>query len=119
MSSFQIKIVDDFCNLRCTYCRNRDFDQKTKRVMSIETLEKLFSVFSKSTSEYFASKKEKAAFLNPSDITCIKGECDFGKFWLFPAGKDFKKNILVGEESFERKAPPQLGSFSLHPYLPS
>lgn len=38
---FQIKIVGDFCNLRCTYCRNRDFDRDEKVVMSVETLEKL------------------------------------------------------------------------------
>ena len=42
MSSFQVKIVGDFCNLRCSYCRNRDFDQEAKTVMSAETLEKLF-----------------------------------------------------------------------------
>src|SRR3989338_3620366 len=38
MSSFQIKIVGDFCNLRCSYCRNRDFDQASKVVMSPTTL---------------------------------------------------------------------------------
>lgn len=42
MSSFQIKIVGDFCNLRCSYCRNRDFDQNKKTVMTIEILEKVF-----------------------------------------------------------------------------
>ncbi|MCX6701698.1 MAG: SPASM domain-containing protein [Candidatus Zambryskibacteria bacterium] len=42
MSSFQIKIVGDFCNIRCSYCRNRDFNQDDKAVMSINTLEKLF-----------------------------------------------------------------------------
>jgi len=38
---FQIKIVGDFCNIRCEYCRNRDFNRTEKAVMSIETLEKL------------------------------------------------------------------------------
>lgn len=42
MSSFQVKIVGDFCNIRCSYCRNRDFEQGTKSVMSLEKLEQLF-----------------------------------------------------------------------------
>ncbi|MDP2705466.1 MAG: radical SAM protein [bacterium] len=42
MSSFQVKIVGDFCNIRCTYCRNRDFDQDTNVLMSVANLEKLF-----------------------------------------------------------------------------
>ncbi len=42
MSSFQVKIVGDFCNIRCSYCRNRDFDQTTRAVMSEGTLERLF-----------------------------------------------------------------------------
>ncbi|MDZ4345749.1 MAG: anaerobic sulfatase maturase, partial [Candidatus Binatia bacterium] len=46
MSSFQVKIVDDFCNLRCVYCRNRDFDQDANVVMSMETLEQFFKVTS-------------------------------------------------------------------------
>ncbi|OHA81584.1 MAG: hypothetical protein A3D51_02315 [Candidatus Yonathbacteria bacterium RIFCSPHIGHO2_02_FULL_44_14] len=42
MSAFQAKIVGDFCNIRCSYCRNRDFEQGVKSVMSIEKLERLF-----------------------------------------------------------------------------
>ena len=42
MSSFQVKIVGDFCNIRCTYCRNRDFDQDSNVLMSLANLEKLF-----------------------------------------------------------------------------
>jgi uncharacterized protein len=45
MSSFQVKIVGDFCNIRCTYCRNREFDQDTNVVMSESTLERLFGFF--------------------------------------------------------------------------
>lgn len=41
MPSIQAKIVGDFCNLRCTYCRDRDFDQGGKRVMSLEVLQAL------------------------------------------------------------------------------
>lgn len=43
MPSIQAKIVGDFCNLRCTYCRDRDFDQGGKRVMSTEVLRALIS----------------------------------------------------------------------------
>ncbi len=43
MPAIQAKIVGDFCNLRCTYCRDRDFDQGGKRVMSQETLRSLIS----------------------------------------------------------------------------
>lgn len=42
MSSFQVKIVGDFCNIRCSYCRNREFDQNTNAVMSENILERLF-----------------------------------------------------------------------------
>lgn len=42
MSSFQVKIVGDFCNIRCSYCRNRDYEQGVKSVMPIEKLERLF-----------------------------------------------------------------------------
>lgn len=38
MPSIQTKVVGDFCNLRCTYCRDRDYDQGSKRVMSNEVL---------------------------------------------------------------------------------
>jgi uncharacterized protein len=41
MPAIQAKIVGDFCNLRCTYCRDRDFDQGGKRVMSNEVLNAL------------------------------------------------------------------------------
>lgn len=41
MPSIQVKIVGDFCNLRCSYCRDRDFDQGTKVVMSELILQKL------------------------------------------------------------------------------
>lgn len=41
MPSIQAKIVGDFCNLRCTYCRDRDFDQGGKRVMPQQVLQAL------------------------------------------------------------------------------
>lgn len=41
MPAIQAKIVGDFCNLRCTYCRDRDFDQGSKRVMPQRVLEAL------------------------------------------------------------------------------
>ncbi len=41
MPAVQAKIVGDFCNLRCTYCRDRDFDQGGKRVMKLEILQTL------------------------------------------------------------------------------
>lgn len=41
MPAIQAKIVGDFCNLRCTYCRDRDFDQGGKRVMSSGVLKAL------------------------------------------------------------------------------
>jgi len=40
---FQVKIVGDFCNIRCAYCRNRGFDRTGKTVMSIETLERFIA----------------------------------------------------------------------------
>jgi len=43
MPAIQAKIVGDFCNLRCTYCRDRDFDQGGKRVMSTEVLQALIN----------------------------------------------------------------------------
>ncbi|OGN27302.1 MAG: hypothetical protein A2941_00385 [Candidatus Yanofskybacteria bacterium RIFCSPLOWO2_01_FULL_49_17] len=46
MPSIQAKIVGDFCNLRCTYCRDRDFDQGRVRVMSGETLSVLIRAVS-------------------------------------------------------------------------
>ena len=47
MPSIQAKIVGDFCNLRCTYCRDRNFDQGGKRVMSPEVLQALISSLAK------------------------------------------------------------------------
>lgn len=41
MPSIQAKIVGDFCNLRCAYCRDRDFDQGGKRVMPRRVLRAL------------------------------------------------------------------------------
>lgn len=43
MPAIQAKIVGDFCNLRCTYCRDRDFDQGGKRVMAPRILRALIS----------------------------------------------------------------------------
>lgn len=43
MPAIQAKIVGDFCNLRCTYCRDRNFDQGEKKVMSQEVLKILIS----------------------------------------------------------------------------
>lgn len=43
MPAIQAKVVGDFCNLRCTYCRDRDFDQGGKRVMSPQVLQTLIS----------------------------------------------------------------------------
>jgi uncharacterized protein len=43
MPAIQAKIVGDFCNLRCTYCRDREFDQAGKRVMTINMLESLIN----------------------------------------------------------------------------
>lgn len=41
MPSIQAKVVGDFCNLRCTYCRDRDFDQDGRRVMTTRVLQAL------------------------------------------------------------------------------
>ena len=43
MPAIQAKIVGDFCNLRCTYCRDRDFDQGSKRVMELQVLRALIA----------------------------------------------------------------------------
>ncbi len=43
MPAIQAKIVGDFCNLRCTYCRDRDFDQGSKRIMPYEILKALIN----------------------------------------------------------------------------
>lgn len=83
MSSFQIKIVDDFCNLRCTYCRNRDFDQATKKVMSCETLGKILEVFSKLPQSH------------------IKLNWHGGEPLL--AGKSFFRHVVMFEREFPEK----------------
>ncbi len=45
MFSFQVKIVGDFCNLCCSYCRNRESGKREVfTVMKSEILEKLFNV---------------------------------------------------------------------------
>ncbi len=46
MPSIQAKIVGDFCNLRCTYCRDRDFDQNSKQIMSQQVLQALINSLS-------------------------------------------------------------------------
>lgn len=46
MPAIQAKIVGDFCNLRCTYCRDRDFDQGSRRVMKSQTLKSLLGLLS-------------------------------------------------------------------------
>lgn len=44
MLALQVKIVGDLCNLRCHYCRNREFKQDDITVMRIEVLENLFRI---------------------------------------------------------------------------
>ena len=44
MSSFQVKIVGDYCNLRCSYCRNRDFDLRSSTVMSVDVLGRIIEL---------------------------------------------------------------------------
>lgn len=41
MPAIQAKIVGDFCNIRCGYCRDRDFDQGSRRIMSLSVLQAL------------------------------------------------------------------------------
>ena len=83
MSSFQVKIVGDFCNIRCTYCRNRDFDQDTNVVMSIEKLEKLF------------------VFLNSLPQAQIRTNWHGGEPLL--AGKRFFSHVLSLESQYQQK----------------
>lgn len=83
MSSFQLKIVDDFCNLRCKYCRNRDFDQETKKVMPCETLEKILRVLSRLPQSH------------------IKLNWHGGEPLL--AGKNFFRQIVVLEQKYPEK----------------
>jgi uncharacterized protein len=80
---FQIKIVGDFCNIRCAYCRNRDFDRTDKAVMSIEKLEKLM------------------AFLNTSPQKKIRVNWHGGEPLL--AGKEFFKHIVRLEKLYPDK----------------
>jgi len=44
MPAFQVKIVGDRCNLRCSYCRNREFDQDKITLMNTEVLDSLFRI---------------------------------------------------------------------------
>lgn len=83
MTSFQVKIVGDSCNLRCTYCRNRDFNQKDINIMSIEKLEKFF--------KFLSSSPHQKIYLNWHG----------GEPLL--AGKDFFKDILIFEKIYPEK----------------
>lgn len=80
---FQVKIVGDFCNIRCAYCRNRDFNRTEKAVMSIETLEKLFA--------FLASLSQKKVRVNWHG----------GEPLL--AGKDFFNHIVRLEKEYPDK----------------
>jgi len=51
MSAFQVKIVGDFCNLRCKYCFNCNGERSTKTIMHQDILVKLFKVLSQSSQE--------------------------------------------------------------------
>ncbi len=81
---FQVKIVGDFCNIRCAYCRNRDFDRTDKAVMSVETLEKLIS------------------FLSTIPQQEIRTHWHGGEPLL--AGKDFFKHIVRIEKQYPEKS---------------
>lgn len=52
MPSIQAKIVGDFCNLRCTYCRDRDFNRGDKRVMSQQVLQALINSLAQLPQEF-------------------------------------------------------------------
>jgi len=80
---FQAKIVGDFCNIRCAYCRNRDFDRTNKAVMSLETLEKFLT------------------FLNTMPQKKIRVSWHGGEPLL--AGKIFFQNIVKLEKLFPDK----------------
>ncbi len=80
---FQVKIVGDFCNIRCAYCRNRDFDRTDKAVMSVETLEKFI------------------AFLNTVPQPEVRSSWHGGEPLL--AGKDFFKHIVRIEKEYPEK----------------
>lgn len=83
MGSFQVKIVGDFCNLRCSYCRNRDFDQEAKTKMSLKTLEKLF------------------VFLNSLPQKRVRVNWHGGEPLLI--GKEFFKRIVEIEKQYPNK----------------
>ena len=80
---FQVKIVGDFCNIRCAYCRNRDFDRTDKAVMSFETLERFI------------------AFLNTTPQWRVRANWHGGEPLL--AGKDFFKHIVRVEKLYPEK----------------
>lgn len=80
---FQVKIVGDFCNIRCAYCRNRDFNRTEKAIMSVETLEKLL------------------AFLNSLPQKEVRVNWHGGEPLL--AGKDFFKHIVRLEKEYPDK----------------
>ena len=80
---FQVKIVGDFCNIRCSYCRNRDFNRTEKAVMSIETLEKLL------------------AFLNSLPQQKVRVNWHGGEPLL--AGKEFFNHIVSVEKEYPDK----------------
>lgn len=80
---FQAKIVGDFCNIRCSYCRNRDFDRTDKAIMSVETLEKFI------------------AFLNTVPQSLVRVSWHGGEPLL--AGKDFFERIVQIEKRYPDK----------------
>lgn len=80
---FQVKIVGDFCNIRCAYCRNRDFNRIEKAVMSIVTLEKLF------------------LFLNSLPQKKVRVNWHGGEPLL--AGKEFFNHIVRLEKEYPEK----------------
>jgi uncharacterized protein len=83
MSSFQIKTVGDYCNIRCTYCRNRDFDQNRDIVMSLDILKRIF------------------VFLNSLPQDKIRINWNGGEPLL--AGKDFFCHIIKLEKQHTNK----------------
>lgn len=80
---FQVKIVGDFCNIRCSYCRNRDFNRIEKAVMSTAVLEKLF------------------VFVNSSSHKKVRINWHGGEPLL--AGKDFFHHIVRLEREYPDK----------------
>ncbi len=80
---FQVKIVGDFCNIRCAYCRNRDFNRTKKAIMPVETLEKLL------------------AFLNSLPQKKVRVNWHGGEPLL--AGKNFFSHIVRLEKEYSGK----------------